>query len=153
MKKIPNYQKGLTLIEIMVVIGIFMLIIGFGTIVDLNFVKRDLLKAEEDVIVSSLEKARSRSMNNIFESAHGFCYISPNYIIFRDSPSTRCVAGESTNEVISANVGIAENSGTTFPTFVIFSQLAGTTTDNSIVLSDGVRLKNITINHEGRIDW
>lgn len=153
MKNTHNHQKGLTLIEIMVVIGIFAMIASLGLFMDLSFLKSDILNSEQNIIVSTLEKARSRSMNNIYSVPHGFCYISPNYVIFRDGPGTRCVAGVSTNELVGANVGIADNPSTTFPGVIIFSQLAGTTTASSIHITDGVNSKDITINHEGRIDW
>lgn len=146
-------RKGFTLFETLIVIGIFTIIVSFGLTVDLNFLKSDILHKERSVIVSALEKARSRSMNNIFQSPHGFCYISPNYVIFRDGVGTRCVAGAVTNELIGANVNIAENLGSTFPAVIIFSQLSGTTTDSAIHITDGIKSADITTNYEGRINW
>lgn len=143
----------MTLIEIAIAIGIMTLIVSFSMVTDLNFLKSDALRSEESIIVSALVKARSRSMSNLFQSAHGFCYISPNYVVFRDSPTTRCVSGVTTNELIPANINIANNSSTIFPGPVIFSQLAGTTTDGIIHITDGIKSEDITINYEGRINW
>lgn len=143
----------MTLIEIVVVLGILVLIISLGLSMSLGSFKIKTLKAEEASVISALEKARSRSMNNMFQSPFGFCYISPNYVVFQDGPGTRCVSGTPSNILISANKSIAKNSGTTFPGTVIFSQLAGTTTATSIHLTDGVTSADITINYEGTIIW
>lgn len=153
MKTKNKFEKGFTLIEIIVVMAIFSIIIGAGLLVNINFLKNDILKAEQSTIISALSKARSNSINNIFQNAHGFCYIPPNYIIFRDTPSTRCVAGVSTNQLIPANVNIANNPGSSFPDTIIFSQLSGTTTPKSIHITDGVKSFDITINYEGTIIW
>lgn len=147
------HKKGLTLIEILLVIGIFTLIISLGLITDLGFLKSDILQTEKSIVVSLLERARNRSMSNSFQSPHGFCFIPPNYVIFRDGPGTRCTAGVSTNEIIPANTNVAEDAGTTFPAFVIFSQLSGTSTPAVIHLTDGIKTEDITINYEGRINW
>jgi len=146
-----NKNKGLTLIEIIVVIAIFGMIIAFGSIIDLGSFKRNTFLAEQSVLVSVLQKARSHSMNNIFESAHGVCYVSPNYVIFRGR--TTCLPTGVTDETIPANINIASNSGTIFPSEVIFSQLTGKTTAVTIHITDGIKSADITINNEGTIDW
>ena len=142
-----TFEKGFTLIEIIVVISIIAIIISFGMTIDLGVFKRDLFKAEQSTIVSVLEKARSRSMANMFESAHGVCYDSgtDNYIIFRDT------CGSAFTEFIPANANIE----ITFPT-VTFDQLTGNSNSASdiiIHMKDGVKETDITINHEGKIDW
>lgn len=142
-------MKGFTLIEIIVVVAIFTLIIAFSSIIDLSAFKRDIFRAEQSTIVSTLEKARSRSMANMFQSAHGVCYASGNYIIFYDGSCD----GTLTDELILANTNIAENPLTTFPTNIIFSQLAGTTTGATIHITDGVKSADININNEGAINW
>jgi len=141
-------MKGFTLVEILVVIAIITFIISFGILIDVGTIKRDYFAAEEATIVSALEKARSRSMANIYETAHGVCFISPNYIIFREKDG-HCVSGVASNETISANTKININ----FPT-VVFSQLAGTTTDGvMIVIKDGIKTATTTLNYEGTIIW
>jgi len=145
-------KSGFTLIEILIVIGIFGLIASLGFAIDLSFLRRDTMRAEQKIIVSALEKARSRSMSNVFESAHGFCYdgVSKNYIIFRNG----VCAVSATSEIILANVSIAGNPYSTFPFLpIIFTQLSGTTTDATIIIGDGVKSSTITINHEGTINW
>ena len=142
------YKKGFTLIEIIVVIAILVVVISFGMIVDFSSFSSSTFQNEESKIIALLQKARSRSMSNMFNTTHGVCYIPPDYVIFRGNT---CVAGES----IPANTNIASNSSTSFPA-VIFSQLTGNTTsatDIIIHLTDGIKGADITINNEGTINW
>ncbi|OGI60834.1 hypothetical protein A2814_03420 [Candidatus Nomurabacteria bacterium RIFCSPHIGHO2_01_FULL_38_19] len=150
MKSLYKNQSrgGFTLIEIIVVIGILIVIISFGIIVDFSSLTFGTFQTEESKIISVLERARSRSMANMFDTTHGVCYLAPNYVIFRGT----CIVGASTNELILANTNIAENSGTIFPTLV-FDRLTGNTTEDIIIITDGVKTKEITINNEGAINW
>src|SRR3989338_2614791 len=150
MKSLYKNQSrgGFTLIEIIVVIGILIVIISFGIIVDFSSLTFGTFQTEESKIISVLERARSRSMANMFDTTHGVCYLAPNYVIFRGT----CIVGASTNELILANTNIAENSGTIFPTLV-FDILTGNTTEDIIIITDGVKTKEITINNEGAINW
>lgn len=143
--------KGFTLIEIMVVMGIFIVLVSFGTIVDLNVLKSDTLRAEESTVVSVLTKARSRAMSNYSGDTHGVCYLAPNYVIFKGND---CSASGS--DLVPANTNIATASG--FPgTFspVVFNQLSGNVSGSTIdiIIKDGVKEEKITINNEGTINW
>lgn len=151
MKTPYENRKGFTLIEIMIAIGILALIASLGLAMDLSFLKSDILQAEQSIIVSGLEKTRSRSMNNMFASPHGFCYVSPNYVIFYGRLT--CLPLSATDELIGSNITISDNPSSTFPAVIVFSQLAGTTTSATIHITDGLKSKDININYEGRIDW
>ena len=107
-------NQGFSLLEIIVVVAVIIVILSFGMLVDWNVFKKDTFKAEQATIVAALSKARSRAMNNMFDTAYGVCYIAPNYIIFQDNT---CTAGES----ISANTNIASNPSTVFPPVVFLS--------------------------------
>ena len=135
------------MVEIIVVIGILTVIIAFGMVIDLNVFKGDTFRAEEATIVSILEKARSRAMANMFESPHGVCYISPDYVIFRDGICDKL----GTDETVPSNTNITVSFISA--TSVIFNQLAGTTTGATIRITDGVKIEDIIINNEGRINW
>lgn len=144
--------KGFTLVEILVVIAIFTFVISLGLIMNLSFFQGDIFRTEEANLVSILEKARSRSMNNIFGSAHGVCFVSTNYRIFYGR--TTCLPTSAKDEVVKANTSIASasNFSTTFPT-IVWSQLAGTTTPTVVHMTDGVKSADININYEGTIIW
>lgn len=143
-------KQGFTLIEILVAVAVVGVIIGFGMTIDLSSLRSDTFQAEETTIVSALQKARSRSMANMYESVHGFCYIAPNYILFRGR--TTCLPTSGTDETIPANINIASNASSSFPTFV-FTQLSGTTTGATIHITDGTKSDDIIINNEGTINW
>ena len=149
--KRKNTIKGFSLIEILVVMSIIGAIMSLGLLFDFNSFRGYYFRSERSTIVSVLERARSRSMNNYFGSTHGVCFISPNYIIFKGNS---CNTGNPDNELIPANQNIFTSSdfATTFPTLV-FSQLAGTTTGGTIHLTDGLRSGDIIINNEGAINW
>ncbi len=144
-------QKGFALIEIVVVLGVMMSILAMGLVMDLNFVKGDNFLSEESVIVSLLQRARSEAMNNMFQSTHGFCYASPNYIVFKERATCLPKSGE--DLLIPANPNIGENASTTFPGEIVFSQLAGTTSPATIHITDGIKSADIKINYEGTITW
>ncbi len=150
MKRI-NTIKGFSLIEIIVVMAIIGIIMSIGLMFDFNSFKGYYFRSERATLVSILERARSRAMNNYYGTSHGVCFISPNYIIFKGST---CTSGSPDNELIPANQKIytSSNFSSTFPT-IVFSQLTGTTTGGTIHITDGLRSGDITINNEGTINW
>src|SRR3989344_3780506 len=98
----PYYnQRGMTLIEILLVVGILGLILAFGMTVNFSAFTTGTLQGEESKIVSALERARSHAMANMFESKYGVCYDAGNYIIFRNG-RTDCLPTASTDENIPA---------------------------------------------------
>src|SRR3989344_5983369 len=144
------YQKGFTLIEIVVAIAVLIAIVSFGMIADFSSFLSGTFQDEESKIIALLQKARSRSMANMFEARHGVCYIAPDYVIFRNT----CVSGALTNELIPANVNISSNPDTNFPA-VVFDQLTGNATGATatIHITDGIKSADIIINNEGAIIW
>lgn len=142
-------SRGFTLIEILVVVAIIGIIVSLAATADLNTLKGDTFRAEESTIVSMLTLARSRAMNNMFETSHGVCYVAPNYVIFQGST---CDSAASTSELTPANISIASNGSTIFPAFV-FNRLTGNTTNGVIHITDGVKSADIILNNEGTINW
>lgn len=140
---------GFTLLELLLVIGIIALLLGFSISMGIDSYRRYLVYVEEQVLVGVLEKARSRALRNIEGAAHGVCFREPNYIIFR---GVSCTLNSPTNEYISANKFITKSSNfdTAFPT-IVFSQLAATTTPTHIDLIDEMRTVSIVVNYEGAI--
>ena len=58
---------GFSLIEIVVVMAIVALLFSIGAIVGVDTYKNYTFRSEQGVLVSVLEKARSRSMSNIYQ--------------------------------------------------------------------------------------
>lgn len=157
---IPD-NRGFTLIESLVVIGIFILIMGVGGVIGFNAYKGYLFRSERSTAISVLERARSRAMANYYETAHGVKYddsdpSSPKYILFR----VPFVSGASSNEIIQSNPN-ADVAG--FDT-IIFEQLTGKVAvsgssgscnsgEKEIKITESDRSSSICLNAQGRINW
>ena len=143
-----NRNKGLTMIEIIVVIGILIVIFAFGLVVDFSSFTSNSLAGEESKVVSILQRARSRSMANLYDSSYGVCYLSSDYVIFRDGTCDKSATDETIPESSNITVAFIPNSP------VIFSRLSGNTTGTpTIRLTYGSDYEDITINDEGTINW
>ena len=150
-------MRGFTLIEVLVVLAIIAVIMSFGLIISLDSYRGYLFRSERSVLVSTFERARSRALNNYYQSAWGVCYTAPNYIIFK---GTTCMTGDT----IPANAAIAAASDfsniSKFPP-VVFAQLTGklipqlspATEELKIVITQDARSSTISINNEGTINW
>jgi prepilin-type N-terminal cleavage/methylation domain-containing protein len=165
---LPDNKKGFTLVEVLVVMAIFVFLISVGAVIGLDAFRGANYRSEINVMVSVLERARSRSMNNYYGvpnygvSMSGFCYdnsdpLKPNYVLFRgpsygaSNVSTReAVAGNSAVTIYSPDPNLyclPSNKG------IIFTQLSGTTTQIDIGLTQDRRTSTTTINYEGAILW
>lgn len=147
MRGLPRaWSSGFTLIEIIVVIAIFGALIALGLFMSMETFRGTLFRSEQDIVVSVLQKARSRAMANMYQTSWGVCYITPDYVIFR---GTECTAGLPTNETIPASPA----SAVTFSAPIIFSQLSATTIGGTITLMQDGRTSTIAVNQEGTIGW
>lgn len=130
-------------------LAIVAIVFVFSLSIDFNYYKSSLFRSERSTLVSILERARSRAMNNLYESSHGVCYIVPNYIIFRGDT---CVDGALTNELIAASANISIT-GLSDTSIVVFKRLSGRTVPKDITLTENGRTNIISINYEGSINW
>lgn len=141
-------SAGFTLIEILVVIGIFALLSGLGLFMTLDAFRGTSFRSERDIAVSLLQKARSESMNNIGQSSHGFCFDGANYIVFDGSD---CVTA-AVKELTPAGSGVLFSPA--LPAAgIIFAQLSGSATAWSGTLQQNNKIAALSINSEGMIDW
>ena len=167
MKNSINKQNGVTLIEILVVIGVLGMLLVLGSIVNLDSYKSSIFRSERMVLVSHLTKARNQSMNNINEVRHGLCYdnsdpSNPKYVLFEGNSygsasvklglkSEVAVTLSPVTSIFFCNVGPG----------VVFDQLTGRLyppitpfgTELVIGVTEEARTSNISINNEGRINW
>ena len=143
-----RHGRGFTLVEIVVVLAIFGLLVGLGLFMSMDAYRGFNFRSERDVVVSELQRARSHAMANRYGKAWGVCYIAPDYIVFR---GTACVAGASTNELLSAAPSVTITGLN--PPGVVFSQLSGATTATTIQITQDNRTTTVSINHEGTINW
>lgn len=143
-------NKGFTLIEIIVVVAIMALLFSIGIIMTMDAYRGFGYRSERDVIVSVLERARSRAMANIDQSAWGVCYRNSNYVIFK---GTTCTETNSDLVPVKVAVEIASDFEHKFPNPVVFTQLTGTTTPTSTKVVQDTASSTISINYEGTINW
>ncbi len=155
-KKRKSFNKGISLIEIMVVIGLFAIIASFSVFIGIDDYRRTVSKNDVEVVMRMLSKARSQAINNVCLGnpctegrPHGFHIEKDSYTIFQGNTYN---PSDPLNEVVGAEGGIVNISGISD---VVFSQLSGdVSSSGSIILNDqNGRIYRIDINSEGRISF
>ncbi|MBI4119667.1 MAG: prepilin-type N-terminal cleavage/methylation domain-containing protein [Parcubacteria group bacterium] len=140
--------RGFTLIEIVITVGIFLIVMGIGLFVGLDFYRGSALTAERDTVVSILRSARSDAFNNLHELPHGIFIDADRYILF--SGASYASRDPQFDEVIFKSPAV-DASGTQE---IVFQQLSATTgASGTIILSYDTRSVTIEVNGEGRINW
>jgi prepilin-type N-terminal cleavage/methylation domain-containing protein len=125
-------DKGMTLIEVLVTLGILASVLCLGLFATTDFLQRTSLEDARDTIVILLTHARAASMSNVDNMTHGVC-LDPHE--FADS--------------IAISGLPACDSGDTFA----FTRLSGTTTGAHITLSQSSTTLTIDVDKEGNISW
>jgi prepilin-type N-terminal cleavage/methylation domain-containing protein len=151
-------NKGFTLIEILVVIGIIVLLFAAGSFVNIRNINSELLRTERATLVSVLEKARGRAMNNIDAKEHGV-HIDPaadEYVLFEVLVGSAYDPADPGNEEIGRNKNVDVDLSDIGTGDIIFHQLSGEPYDTGeIKLKDTITNTEvkIIIREGGLIDW
>lgn len=150
-------NRGFTLIEILVTMGLVGMLFVAGSFMDISSIGRELVISENTTLVSALQKARSRAMNNIYASPHGvyFGTDEAEYIVFRGaSYDSDDVANEHIERNINVVVSAKDDNGNDFQE-IYFEQLSGKPNIvGKITLDDGVQTPRvIDISENGLIAW
>lgn len=156
-----SLEDGLTLIEILVVLGILAVIGSFSVIMGIDGYRRQIFRSDRDVLITALQHARSKAISNIClgsgcsnGKSHGV-YIGTNtYVMFQGlcyaSPCVRDPNDVSVDTVIEADPNV-ERSGISE---IVFEQLSGdASTVGNIILTEDGHTSTITIGSEGQIIW
>ncbi len=152
--KIHKSDKGFTLMEMLLVIGLIGMVGAMTIFIDINSYRGSAFRAEMDSLGTALQSARANSFNNINQKRHGVA-IQPGgydgYVIFEgDSYATRDTAKD---------LPIKSSYEITFgvnPTEIAFDQLSGNANySGDITVTDPQRGMSLTINinNEGKIAW
>ncbi len=157
MKSSVAHARGFTLIEIVIVIALAGILMGLGLMLSMDVYRGTLFRSSRDVLVNTLTVARSRAMANMYQSAHGVCYDAPNFVVFR---GTSYDASSPTNETLEANPSVTLSSTGDFftcgtGTGIVFSQLAGTTSNTGVITvhGEGHSDETVSVNSLGTIVW
>ena len=145
-------QRGFTLVEMAVVTGIVVLLLGFITINLVRSQQGASLASVEEILIADLKQQQLKSMIGDTEGRAGSDYYgihfdSNQYVIFH---GTTYSASDNTNFV----TGLPSNIQFNNPNFnIIFSKLSGTTSATIMELQDKTnsRLKKIHMNMSGVI--
>lgn len=156
---INKYNRGFTVPEVMVAIGLLAVIGVLGLFVNMESLRSGSFSNDRDAAVSALRRARSLAVNNVcFGSActdgksHGVHFDPENkqVVIFQGGSYN---SSDLTNEVIpfdDKSVYVDASSSLD----VIFDRISGNAATTTIILKDGAgHISTIKTNSEGRIDW
>jgi type II secretory pathway pseudopilin PulG len=146
-------SKGFTLFEIIIVVALMIGFFALGSLVDLNIINRRSISAEQATLVSVLQKARNRSMNNIYASEHKVKVDVNSYILSYNNSE-----GIPVEEFIKRNnnieIKIEDKNGDVDE--IIFEQLSGNLVgfeEIIITLGGSQQDKEIRVKENGLIDW
>ncbi len=152
MVKDLNYNKGITLMEILVIIAILLLLLA---IVISNFSQNknnQILKNSVGDVVSALNKASSQTLSSLNSDKYGVHFASDRVIIFSGDTFN---SGASSNEIIliSSPATISNISLTGGATDVYFNKLTNKpSVTGTVTISVSSLSSTITIGAAGTIN-
>jgi hypothetical protein len=152
-----RFPLGVSLMEVLISVALGVLIITLTAFTGFDYLKSGEYVKENETLVALLQKARSRSINNINGIEHGL-HIDTAAYKFTIFEGPTYSSGTTTNEVYdyNKNINFFSDSGcltSASPADIHFAQLTGKTADANIYIGDGKRCGLISLNNEGRIDW
>ncbi len=150
---IPN--KGFSLIEFVIVLGILAALGSFTLVISMESYRNDTFSNQQLLLIIALQKARSESLNGMCMGTsctgglpHGVHITGEALTIFQ---GTTYNASDDTNEVISLLNHAVQFGGLQD---VTFAELSANTLTGTITMSDiSGNSASITIGAEGQIIW
>ena len=147
MKQTNQEQRGFTVMEVLVALGLLAVLFAFTAPIVANNYRRYQLTSEKQQVVTLLQKAREEAMSNVASRSHGFSVQSSTYVIF--AGTSYAMRDFSMDQIYPRNTAISVTGTTEF----VFSALVGTPVSSSLYLNDPPLIASISINGEGRIDY
>lgn len=150
-------NSGFTLIEILIAVGVLLILLALGLFLSFDFYKSGLFTADEDMFVSILHRARSRSLSNVNQYEHGVKLASGSFILFQGPGPNLTYATRiaSRDEQFSMNQTLAVSWPA--PGEVVFDQITGQVHSSfltgNITITGLQKTATVSFNPEGRIDW
>jgi Tfp pilus assembly protein FimT len=162
-RKISTHNRGVTLIEILVVMAMLIIIGGLSLFVSNETYRGNNFRTERDLFVSLLQHARAQAVNNVCVGnsctdgqAHGVHIVvnaSGHVQSFVNFQGTNYNATDTLNVVTDVAGHISQAISLSGARDFDFEQLSGDTTATSTILFDGVSTSTVTTQSEGQINW
>ncbi|GEM_PF-1771967 len=143
-------DKGFSIVEIVVVLGILTFFLAGGIFVSFGSLRGQNFLSEEKMLVDLLWLARNRSLNNFGSSSHGVFIDEDNFILFQGEGFS--YAEKSEEFARDRSVEIKTDTGEN-QIEIIFQKLTGQVLDpKALTMSDGAREILISVGAEGRVN-
>ncbi|MEJ0001779.1 MAG: prepilin-type N-terminal cleavage/methylation domain-containing protein [bacterium] len=168
-RTISTGNKGFTLIEMLIVVGIITIVGGISLFFGFDSLRGYSFHSDRDVLVSALQHARAEAMANICRGASGDCTtgkshgvkIRPDeypdsFVVFQGTSYAAhlTTSDKSFDAVLESKPSITYSGADE----VVFTQLSGETNSaNEIAITvtdhNTGKTDTIRINHAGQIKW
>jgi prepilin-type N-terminal cleavage/methylation domain-containing protein len=147
-------KRGMTMIEIMVVMGVFVVLASIALHFTIHSFQGSSVHSDRDEFVALLQRARAQSISNVCNGsactdgvAHGVAIIGSQYVLFQgESYATR----DADQDAVFEATELVARSGSSE---VVFTQLSGTTTGAQFVHVSSLYVSTTTVESNGRIWW
>ncbi len=148
-----KYKSGLTLTELLIVLGIMALLVTIFMGTFISFRRSQALVMDTDTVVSLLRQARNQTLSSKNSLSYGVHFTAPKVTIFT-GPTYDVNAPDNQDFVLSSGDTVLTISLNGGGSDVVFTRLTGETSQNGTVVisSTGIsRTKTVTIYKTGLV--
>ena len=152
-KKISK-SEGITLLEILLVIAISSLLLGFVASPLLSFYRQIVFQGATENVLAMLDEARKSTLSSYYSSQYGVYFDTDKVVLFRGATYS---ASDPNNDVytFNNNVQISTTTLSGGVDEVVFSRITGETSASGTVTMStliGSTTKNISIHSSGLVE-
>ena len=141
-------RQGFTLVEVLIVLGLFGVLFGIGLPISLDSYRSYILTSETKNLLSVMRRARSLAVANDHEISHGVSLENDRFVLFQGLSFAGRDPAFDENYPKSPSVTI-----TGFGE-IVFSQISGLpNATTTIILKNDLNEQTISINEYGTIFW
>lgn len=141
-------RKGFSLIEIMILIGIFAMLVAIGTPIGIEVYRDSLLDSDTNLVLSVVRRTQEYSFSNRNMVSHGVFFQNDKLTVFQGGSYASRTLGYDEEFPLSGGTTV------TAPPEIVFSPLSGSPAFGAtITISNGAHSRLITINAQGAVVW
>lgn len=138
-------NKGFTLLEIVLVIGICVILLAVGLPMTFDLYYRASFESEYNLLTSALQQARSLAIINNNQANHGVYVGTNGYVVFQGASYAGRTVSQDRVYPRATQVTVSG------ATELVFTALSGSVASTSLSLTDGTRNRDLFVNSEGLI--